>query len=489
MSLAFLPYYIKLLGAEAYGFVGLHVSVFAIISFFDMGLSTAINRSLSLTDLSDASKRQDGRNLGHTFELIYWGVGIVLAVLIWLIAPLIAEHWINLSTISVSEARHAISLIALVILFQWPIALYTGCMLGMEDQVRLNLIKIVQSTLQWGGAVLVLSAIAPTIEAYFVWQSFVGLLSIVVMRFFVLRKFAASGVTASPKFESKHWHTNKEYFKGLTAITLFSVILTQTDRLIISKMMPMQALGYYTFAFSLANSLQYLGHPIYAAVFPRLSRLVSSDGAHRELADFYHRTAQVLTTLVAPICLTLAFFSHEILEVWAKQPDVVENTYEILALLCIGSALNVIMLPPLALQLASQWTSLSIVKNMIAIVAYLPLLYFSVQELELKGAAYCWILLNLGYVLFEVPVMHSRLLKKEKWRWYIHDLLLPLVLTIFFLLLIERVGINLFPNTPRLLLAAVGLAGTLLACSLILPLTRSILFEQWAKIGKGFRRY
>ncbi len=479
MSLAFLPFYIKLLGAEAYGFVGLHISVFAIISFFDMGLSTAVNRSLSLTDFSNDAERQDGRNLVHTYEIIYWGVGIALGIVIWSIAPLIAKYWINLDKITIAEAQRAISLIALVILFQWPMALYTGCMLGMEDQVRLNGIKIVQATLQWGGAVSALLLFSPTIEVYFIWQCCVGLLSVIAMRIFVLMRFATAGKTSKPAFEVKHWNANKDYFKGLTSLTLFGVILTQTDRFIISKLLPMQALGYYTFAFSLANSLQYLGQPIYAAIFPRLTRLISSANAGKELASFYHRTAQVLTTLVAPICLILAYFSRDILQIWTKQPEVVENTYAILSLLAIGSALNVIMLPPLALQLAAKWTTLSTYKNLLAIALYLPLLYYMVKMHGLAGASVCWIVLNSAYVLFEIPLMHRRLLVGEKRRWYLQDLIMPTAIAAALFIIFQIVmtqGMRLQPGFFSILTAGVFvLGGTVLS----MPVIRTILQEQW----------
>ena len=37
-----------------------------------------------------------------------------------------------------------------------------------------------------------------------------------------------------------------------------------------------------------------------------------------------------------------------------------------------------------------------------------------------------WLALNLGYYLFEVPIMHRRLLRLELWRWYLVDTLVPL---------------------------------------------------------------
>ena len=45
MSLAFVPLYIKFMGIESYGLVGIFTSLLALFGLLDMGLSTTLNRS------------------------------------------------------------------------------------------------------------------------------------------------------------------------------------------------------------------------------------------------------------------------------------------------------------------------------------------------------------------------------------------------------------------------------------------------------------
>ena len=47
MSLAFVPLYIKFMGIESYGLVGIFVSLPALFGVLDMGLSTTLNRELT----------------------------------------------------------------------------------------------------------------------------------------------------------------------------------------------------------------------------------------------------------------------------------------------------------------------------------------------------------------------------------------------------------------------------------------------------------
>ena len=47
MSLAFVPLYIKFMGIESYGLVGIFASLLALFGLLDMGLSTTLNRELA----------------------------------------------------------------------------------------------------------------------------------------------------------------------------------------------------------------------------------------------------------------------------------------------------------------------------------------------------------------------------------------------------------------------------------------------------------
>jgi len=46
-SLAFVPIYIKIMGVEVYGLLGIFLSLSALVALLDMGLSATLNRELS----------------------------------------------------------------------------------------------------------------------------------------------------------------------------------------------------------------------------------------------------------------------------------------------------------------------------------------------------------------------------------------------------------------------------------------------------------
>ena len=47
MSFAFLPYYIKLIGFEAYGLVGVYSTLLALSNIFDFGLGSSMTREMA----------------------------------------------------------------------------------------------------------------------------------------------------------------------------------------------------------------------------------------------------------------------------------------------------------------------------------------------------------------------------------------------------------------------------------------------------------
>jgi len=86
------------------------------------------------------------------------------------------------------------------------------------------------------------------------------------------------------------------------------------------------------------------------------------------------------------------------------------------------------MTVPFTLQLAYGWIKLSLLKNVIAVIVRVPSLIWLTNHYGAIGATCVWMLLNGGYFLIEIPIMHRRLLKPEMWRWYFQEIGKPLLI-------------------------------------------------------------
>jgi len=423
MSLAFVPLYIKFMGIESYGLIGIFASVLALFSLLDMGLSTTLNRELArFSAMPD--KAQDMRNLVRTLELPYWGIAILIGIAVVGLSGPIANYWVNADNLTPVTVKQALMIMGGVVAFQWQVSLYSGGLMGLQKQVLLNGINAFAATLRGLGAFLVLWLVSPTIQAFFVWQIFASMVHVSLSAFFLWHSLPANSHRSH--FQKESLLSVWRFAAGMTGISFTVIFLMQTDKIILSKILSLKMFGYYTLATVVANALYYFIGPVFSALFPRFSQLVSINDQNG-LRELYHKGCQFMSVMILPAAIVVSLFASEILFLWTSDPVTVANTHMIVSILIIGSALNGLMNLPYGLQLAHGWTKLALYTNLIALIILVPMIYLLAMRYGPVGAACSWLILNSGYVLISIQIMHRRLLPDEKWRWYFHDVAVPLV--------------------------------------------------------------
>ena len=124
MAVIFLPQYLRILGAEAFGLVGLMLSFQAILQLFDFGIGGATNRELARR--AHAPALADGsRDLVRSSEAVIWLLAAAVALLLWGVSSLLADHWLHLRSMTTQQAGAAIAMMGLAIALLWPSGLAT----------------------------------------------------------------------------------------------------------------------------------------------------------------------------------------------------------------------------------------------------------------------------------------------------------------------------------------------------------------------------
>jgi O-antigen/teichoic acid export membrane protein len=468
MSLAFIPLYIKFMGIESYGLVGIFASLLALFGILDMGLSTTLNREMArLSVLPD--KAREMRNLVRTLELPYWGVAVFIGIAVVSLSGPIANYWVKADKLTPAAVQQALIIMGGVVAFRWPISLYSGGLMGLQKQVLLNGINVFEATLRGLGAVLVLWLISPTIQAFFVWQIFASMVHVLLASGFLWRSLPKSGHRSH--FQKELLLHIWRFAAGMTGISVTAILLTQTDKIILSKILPLEMFGYYTLATVVANALYYFVGPVFSALFPRFAQLVSLNDQNG-LKELYHKSCQFMSVMILPAAIVVSLFSSEILLFWTGDPVTVANTHSIVSILIIGTALNGLVNLPYALQLAHAWTKLSLYTNIIASIVLVPMIYFLATHYGVVGAASAWVILNTGYVLICIQIMHARLLKGEQWRWYLNDVGIPLLAAFSAALLWRLFMPDEMPRLAMFMCLTAVSATTLLASAVATAVTR-----------------
>lgn len=423
MGVAFVPLYIHFLGIEAYGLIGIFATLLALFGLLDMGLSSTLNREMARLVVQD-DKAQEMRDLVRTLEIPYWLTGLLISVIVILLSPFIAYHWVNVKNLSPQTVRTAIVIMGLAVAFRWPMSFYSGGLMGLQRQVLLNIINMIMATFRGVGAVLILWLVSPTIEFFFIWQIIISIIHTGLIAFFLRRNLP--NAAEPPRFRLDLLLNIWRFAAGMTGITILVTILMQTDKIILSRMLSLEQFGYYTLANVVAMTLYRLTSPVFSATYPRLTNLVALNDLN-EIKNLYHKSAQLVSVLVLPAALVAALFSKEILLLWTQNPETTKHTHLLVSILIIGTAINGLLNVPYALQLAYGWTRLVLLANVISVLLLVPLMVVLTKWYGAVGAASVWVILNSGYFLFSIPIMHRWLLTTEKWRWYVEDVGKPLI--------------------------------------------------------------
>lgn len=422
MGLAFVPVYIQYLGMEAYGLIGLFAVMQAWLTLLDMGMSPTLNREMARFT-AGAHTPQSIRDLLRSVEVICFSLAALIALGVWGASGYLASDWLNADALPVEEVAQAWAIMGLVVALRFCEGIFRGSLFGLQRQVWYNSAYALLATLRHGGAVAVLVWVSPSIEAFFFWQAGMSLLTVAVLAASVHRTLPRppSPATFSRQALAGIW----KFASGMMGIVFLSLLLTQVDKVLLSRLLPLELFGYYALAAAVAGALYMIIVPISQAIYPRLVELsVRDDSA--ALVALYHKGAQAVTVLTSPAAILLGFFAGGVVFTWSGDPRLAENTAPILAVLALGTFLHGLMHMPYQLQLAFGWTGLAIKTNLIAVAVLVPAIFWVVPRHGAVGAAWIWVALNAGYTLVAIHFMHRRLISAEKWRWYLADVLLPL---------------------------------------------------------------
>ena len=438
MGIIFMPIYMKLLGVEAFGLVGVMLSFQAIFQLFDFGIGGTVNR-----ELSRYAHKTDSiahiQDLVRSSEIFIWGIAAFIALALWSVSSFVANYWLNLESVSSSQAKTAVALMGVAIALLWPSTFYTNCLSGLEKQPQMNVAQIIFTTLRYAGVLPVLWYSA-NIEAFLSWYALIGVLQSIVTCFMVWHYLPNCPKKA--RFKIQTLKNTRKFSGGLFVIGVLALGVSQIDRIFLTSLRPLEEIGYYTLALSVAAGLGRIVQPMFNAVYPRFSRLVAQKN-QEELETLYHLSSQYLAIVIAAVTSVLVFFAYDVLFLWTGDAALASKIAPPMQLLVIGSALNGLVNIPYALQLAHGWTRLAVGLNAVSLLLGIPVCFWAVQEYGMLGATFPWLLSNFLSVIIGIPLMHQRLLYGQAFRWFLKDNFPPLFVGILCALVISRLPIEL----------------------------------------------
>jgi O-antigen/teichoic acid export membrane protein len=431
INLLFVPYYLYYIGAEGYGLIGVFTSLQVVLNLLDSGLSPTLNRELARLSALPNTEEQV-RNMVRTLEFVYWSLALCIGLISIGIAPILANYWIKPHLLTISTVKYSFMLLGGGLIFQFPIGFYSGGLQGLRRQVQLNIIRIVFSTVKALGAFLSLKYIDNSVIVFFSWSFIINIINSVTIALAIW--YYLPRHKEKPVFDKSELLRIKKFAIGMTGIAFTSVLLTQVDKIILSKVLTLEQFGYYTFASTVGFIIFQIIGPVTQSYFPQLSLFVVQND-ELNLKKTYHQACQLVTVLLMPASFLLIFFSKELLLIWTHNLRIVHNTWLLTSIFAFGTAMNGLMHMPYMLSIANGWTRLTFITNIVMLIILIPTTIFASTHYGAIGGASIWAIINSIYFFVTPNILHSKILITEKKRWYLNDTVIPSVVSLFLTIL------------------------------------------------------
>jgi O-antigen/teichoic acid export membrane protein len=469
LTIAVLPIYLRLLGAELYGLIGLYTTLQMIFLILDLGLGTAVNREMARLTLDDKGAAS-ARTLLKTLDLVYWAGALIIMILVSCSARALAAHWLKPVHASTDLVAHALMAMGLILALQFPYGLYSGVLLGLQRHVQLNAWLIIGTSLRLLLPIPVLWRYGPDITLFFATQAFA-----MAVQTFGARVLAGRAIprTQRPRVDFAELRRVRGFAAGVTAVTVLSVIVLQLDKILMSRFASLQELGYYSVAAAAATGLGVISLPVYVATFPRFSQLVAA-GRRQEVDRLYHGATQLIAALLLPLAALIVAFSKELLLIWTANPTAAERGARPLSLLAVAISASSLGYVAQALQLAEGWTRFAATLNGIGVMFLIPAMSVAAIRHAGTGVALMSATWNVIALCVTVTVMHRRLVRGSGLGLFIRDIAPPLLISLSLASAAHYVCAGLLGSAAVAGIALSGLV-TLVASVSVVPVTWALL--------------
>jgi len=407
INIIVVPFYITHLGIESYGLVGVFTMMQAWFQMLDLGMSPTLGREVARFR-GGAMSGLEVRRLLRAMEGVFYVVAIVAGTLIVAMSNLIAAKWLRVEHLPLEVVATAVKLMGLTVAARWISGIYRSAITGFEEQVWLNGFNIVVATIRAAVVVPVLAFGGIGIVGFFVFQLAVSVLEGVVLAWKTYAQLPAEDQPTGFSLGPLRGVMKFSLIVAFSAVVW--VLVSQTDRLILSKTLPLPEFGTFTLGVLVAGTVGLAAGPITQALLPRLA-LLAAERNERGVLELYSRATQWVCTLSAPLAVTLALFARPALGVWTGSLASADGAAPILTLYALGNGALAIASFPYYLQYASGNLRTHLAGLIGFLVVLVPLIAWASSAYGALGAGTAW-------------VAHSTLFALS-WTWFVHRRLAP----------------------------------------------------------------
>ncbi|MER8603910.1 oligosaccharide flippase family protein [Mesorhizobium sp. M1156] len=410
VPLLVLPFILHALGRTMWGLVAFSTLIVTVMSLFNAGMAQSMVREFGSRWAAGDSGRLSTARLLYSYERIYWCAALGIALGVLPCSDVIVTHWLNIGEIPHKIAVGAIYCAIALFFVQLPAAIYKTVLTSLQEQVWLNGVQASFTLLKGLGGMLV-ATISGSVLAYLAFIVLAVLCETLTVASGAWRRMPVSRSTLG--WDTREVRNTMRYSVTMSVLVILGVLTTQVDKLYVSSKLPIDQLGIYSIAYSLAMGVLQIGYPIFTAVLPRLVQIGGDQAMRRRLNG---KLFKLVALIILTVGIIYAVAGRTLLALWLRDEVLANQVAKVLDWLMVSSALNTIYNVAYinwVSQAETRWLSVVNIVSFILAVSITPL---SIDAFGLRGAAFALVSINLvgslGAVLW--LVQNARSTGKER---------------------------------------------------------------------------
>lgn len=415
-----LPLYIRYMGAEAYGLIGFFTMLQAWFSLLDMGLTPTIGRETARYR-AGAIGGIEFRRLFRVLSCIFYGIALVGGGALFMFSAEISALWLKPVSLSINDIQTALQIMAITIALRWIGGLYRGVISGSERIMWLSGFNVIIATLRFAVVLPVMWLYGATPYVFFWFQLLVSMIEVIGL----FQKSRRLLPTLGGERIGWSMEPIKPVLKFSLTIAFTSavwIMVTQSDKLILSNVLPLAEYGHFTLAVLVASGIMVISSPISLAIMPRMAKL-HTENATIEMVKVYRDATQIVSVISGAAAITIFFCSEILVYLWTGDAQLAHDVAPVLSLYALGNGILSIGAFPYYLQYAKGNLKYHLFGNLGLLLFLIPLIVVAAREYGAVGAGAVWVAMNLVYLFVWVAYVHHKLEPGLHLRWIFGDVL------------------------------------------------------------------
>lgn len=421
LSIVMVPAYLHYLGNETFGLVGFFTLLTNWMQFLNLGMTGTLARQ-SASFRSKSISPIVYRIFVKTFFIIFLYIGLFISASVALFSDYMATNWLSSTYLPIRQVRYSIILMGIALALKFQAGIQRSVLVGLEKQFWLNAINITMATVRYLGAIVVFLLIGSTPVVFFSWIVISLSIEYFAIAFWV--SALLPNVDKKIAFSFKSIKPSIGFSLSIAIASAIWIFVTQTDKLILSKILSLKEFGFFSIAILAANGINLFSGPISQAVQPRLTYYFVR-GDELSFISLYLKTTETLSSIVLPVSFVIFFFSNQVLYAWTGDIELANAVSPVLSFYAMGNGMLGLVALTYNIQFAHGNLKLHLYGNIVFAVFLIPLIIIITNIFGMIGAALVWFFCCFCFLFIWSFIVHKTFAPGIHKDWLIHRIIIP----------------------------------------------------------------